>query len=70
MNARSISNKIDELRILADQYKPHLIGIVETWLNENNFDCEIGLRGYNILRKDRKNKYKIKGGGLVIYYRQ
>jgi len=70
LNARSIRNKIDELKILAEQYKPDLIGVVETWLNDENFDCEINLSGYNILRKDRLNKFKTKGGGIVIYYRQ
>jgi len=53
-NARSIRNKIDELKILAEQYKPDLIGVVETWLNDDNFACEINLSGYNILRKDSK----------------
>ena len=70
LNARSLCNKIDELKILAEQHKPDIIGIVETWLTEKNYDSEISLRGYNFMRKDRENKFKAKGGGIVIYYRE
>ena len=70
LNARSLRNKMDELRILASQVKPDLIGVVETWLTEDNFDSEIDIVNYNFIRKDRKNECKTKGGGIVIYFKQ
>ncbi len=69
-NARSLRNKIEELRILVSQCKPDIVGVVETWLTEENFDCEISIINYNFIRRDRINELKTKGGGLVIYFRQ
>jgi len=67
LNARSIINKIDELRILAREHKPDIIGVVETWLNENIYDREVEIDDYCIIRKDRINDNKLVGGGIVIY---
>jgi ribonuclease P/MRP protein subunit RPP40 len=69
-NARSLRNKMEELRILVCQCTPDIIGVVETWLTEENFDGEISITNYNFIRKDRINEYKSKGGGLVIYFKQ
>ena len=30
-NARSLTNKIDELRLMANIHKPQIIGVTETW---------------------------------------
>ena len=35
LNARSIINKKDELNIMVDDIKPHIIGITETWANND-----------------------------------
>ena len=57
-NARSVRNKIIELREKAKDYD--IIGITETWLSPND---NFRLKGYNTYRKDREGK---KGGGLGI----
>ena len=68
-NARSIKNKMDEFKIFVYQNKPDIIGIVETWLNEDQLDSELEINDYKFLRKDRKNEFKSQGGGIIIYYK-
>ena len=36
LNARSIINKKDELNIMVDDIKPHIIGITESWVLKND----------------------------------
>ena len=40
LNARSIINKKTELNIMVDDIKPHIIGITESWANNDR--CGIG----------------------------
>ena len=65
-NARSLLPKIDELQAskqaLTLTYKPHLICIVETWLDSNITDREIHTENYDIIRRDRNRQ----GGGVVF----
>ena len=43
LNARSIINKKTELNIMVDDIKPHIIGITESWANNDITDlCGIG----------------------------
>ena len=35
LNARSIINKKDELNLMVDDVKPHIIGITESWANND-----------------------------------
>ena len=63
LNARSIINKNNELDILVDEIKPHIIGITESWANNYITDAELGLEGYVMFRKDRMGR---RGGGF--YY--
>ena len=51
LNARSIINKKTELNIMVDDIKPHLIGITESWANNDITDAELGLEGYVMFRK-------------------
>ena len=53
LTARSIINKKNELNIMVDDIKPHIIGITESWANNDITDAELGLEGYAIFRKDR-----------------
>ena len=62
LNARSILNKNNELDIMVDEIKPHIIGITESWANNAITDAELGLEGYVMFRKDRMGR---KGGGGV-----
>ena len=64
MNARSIINKKDELNIMIDDIKPHIIGITESWANNDITDAELGLEGYVMFRKDRMGR---RGGGVLLY---
>jgi hypothetical protein len=62
INARSIVNKIDDLRLLTDTNDLHFVFITESWLHEyipNSlvFDCD----KYNVFRKDRSIS---RGGGV------
>jgi Reverse transcriptase (RNA-dependent DNA polymerase) len=62
VNARSVKNKIDELRTLAGIYDPGVIVVVETWLSDEIVPGELALSGYSMHRRDR-NKH---GGGVLI----
>ena len=53
LNARRIINKNNELNIMVDDIKPHIIGITESWANNDITDGELGLAGYVMFRKDR-----------------
>ena len=63
LNARSIINKKDELNIMVDDIKPHILGITESWANNDITDAELGLEGYAMFRKDRMGR---RGGGVVL----
>ena len=64
LNARSIINKNDELNIMVHDIKPHIIGISESWANNDITDAELGLEGYALFRKDRMVR---RGGGVLLY---
>ena len=46
LNARSIINKKTELNIMVDDIKPHIIGITESWANNDITNAELGLESY------------------------
>ena len=61
-NCRSLSNKIDDLKVWISQRaksqspSPTIITLVETWLNDKTSNEEMSLPGYEIVsRKDRKD---------------
>ena len=65
LNARSIINKKNELNIMVDDIKPHIIGITESWAHSDITDAELGLEGYVMFRKDRIGK---KGRRSITIY--
>jgi len=65
MNARSLVSKMDELLILVEVYKPHIIGITESWGNSDITDSELSITGFNLFRRDRPTTHK--GGGVLLY---
>ena len=67
LNARSIISKKNELNIMLDDIKPHIIGITESWAHNDITDAELGLDGCEMFRKDRIGK---KGGGLLLYTKE
>lgn len=66
-NIRSIIGKIEELRLVISEVKSsfHLLTFSETWANEEIFDSELEISGYQLFRRDRGSK----GGGLLVYAR-
>ena len=64
LSARSIINKKNEFNIMVDDKKPHIIGITESWANNDITDAELGLEGYVMFRKDRIGR---RGGGVLLY---
>ena len=63
INAQSLKYKMDELRNLVKEHKPHVVGITETWGNTQIGDATFQLEGYNMYRNDREDKtYKFGGG--------
>ena len=67
LNARSILNKKNELDIMVDEIEPHIIGITESWANNDITDAELGLEGYVMFRKDRMGR---RGGGVLLYIKE
>ena len=51
-------------RLTVDDIKPHIIGITESWANNDITDAELGLEGYAMFRKDRMGR---RGGGVLLY---
>ena len=46
---------------------PHVIGITESWANEDIVDVELALTGYVMFRKDGRER---RGGGLILYIKE
>ena len=55
------------LNIMVDDIKPHIIGITESWANNDIPDAEMGLEGYVMFRKDRMGR---RGGGVLLYIKE
>ena len=67
LNTRSIINKKNELNIMVDDIKPHIIGITESWANNDITDAGLGLEGYVMFRKDRIGR---RGGEVLLYIKE
>ena len=63
INGSNLLPKIEEIRFIAKKSKATVIGISETKLDGTNFDAEIYIEGYSIIRCDRDRK----GGGVAFY---
>ena len=55
--------KLDDLCLLCADSKPHVVCIVETWLEDSVFDNELTVSNYFLLRLDRTRH----GGGVLLY---
>jgi len=67
VNARGLIGKIDILKNYVDRLKLDIIGVAETFLNEEVMQAEISIDGYSIYRKDRCNVKEGKAGGVILY---
>ena len=62
-NARSLSPKLDELRVLCDFNKPEIVCITEIWLCDDISLTECSTSVYNSIRCDRHRH----GGGVAFF---
>ena len=67
LNARSLVNKMGELRLMVEDVEPDIIGITETWTRPDMGNAEFSLKGYQMFRKDREVR---RGGGVALYIKQ
>ena len=65
-NANSLTNKIDELKIIVATLQPDVIGVSETHLLPSVDSSLVNLNGYSLYRCDRKTGIH---GGVAIYIR-
>src|SRR6218665_848701 len=63
-NARSVFNKLTEVKHLVQQNNLKIIGITETWPSEEMTDAELHLEHFDLNRKDRIGRI---GGGVMLY---
>ena len=66
-NSRSIVNKLRELELCIEYDKPDILGITETWLHSSIADSELTFNGYTLIRSDRMDSDKTRGGGVLFY---
>jgi len=66
-NVQSIRTKFDELYAFVEDSKPAVVGITETWLNDDFSDAEFSIPGYVMYRQGRTDTYKGRGGGVLLY---
>ncbi|CAG5109295.1 Protein of unknown function [Cotesia congregata] len=68
LNINSYLAHLARFEALVKKYKPHLITVVETWLNP---DISVSLDGYSILRRDQglvnANGQYTRGGGVACF---
>jgi hypothetical protein len=67
LNARSLVNKINEMRIICNKSMPDLLCISESWLNNGHEDVEFRITGYDLYRKD---KMFANGGGVCLFVKK
>ena len=67
-NARSLRNKIDELKCVINTEPVDVIAITETFIDTTNIDLlsEYNIDGFKLFNKDRINR---RGGGVALYVR-
>ena len=68
-NVQSIRNKFDEFQILVEERKPDVVGITESWLNDDISTAEVHIPGYAVYRQDRPDTFRGIGGGVLLYVR-
>ncbi|CAB4039115.1 RNA-directed DNA polymerase from transposon X-element [Paramuricea clavata] len=64
LNINSLQNKLEELKILIENFKAQVIFLSETKIDSSYPSEQFMLNGYTIYRKDRVKG----GGGLMAYF--
>ena len=62
LNATSLDNKLNEFKVVIEQYKPNVISVTETWFKS---DSVVNIEGHHLYSKDRSDGRK--GGGVCLY---
>jgi hypothetical protein len=68
-NSNSINNKIDEFNDFCFKYKPHIISLNETKLNDFRADYILQINNYNTIYKSR-NSMRNGAGGVALLIRE
>ena len=66
INARSVVNKLDSLKLRMMIEELDVIGITESWAHKDIDNSELHIDGYNMFRKDRPSR----GGGVILYVKE
>ena len=67
LNAQSVCNKVDELRVLVMCEEPDIVVVCETWTNETHGDALFAIEGYEMIaRNDRNDTAGGRGGGILV----
>ena len=61
LNVFSLLGRLDQLNILIEEKKPHMIGINETKIDSSISDTDIQIEGYEMVLRDKW------GGGVALY---
>ena len=71
LNIRSITKKIDQIRILLQNTSIDIFTFSETWLKPHLLSSLFDIPGFKLLRQDRfyQKKSEKRGGGLLTYVR-
>ena len=56
LNVFSLLGRLDQLNILIEEEKPHVIGINKTKIDSDISDTDIQIEGYEVVRRNR-NKW-------------
>ena len=64
LNVNSLMKYLDEIRILVDEKKPHILCLNETKIDGSIADDDIEIEDYALNHKDRS----CSGGGVAIYF--
>ena len=64
LNINSVQNKFEELKLLVDRLKAHVIFLTETKIDSSYTNSQFNLDGFNLYRNDRRKG----GGGIMAYF--
>ena len=64
LNANSLQNKIEEVRMLVEQFKAHVVFLGETKIDGTYPNSQFAIKNYYLYRNDRVKG----GGGLMAYF--
>ena len=66
INIRGLVKNLSEVKILLQYTQIDLLALTETHLTDRIDDSEVCIDGYEIIRRDRKNR---QGGSCAMYYK-